>query len=109
MKVRAIKEYFDKEKKKTIKPNTVEAEFEVNEERGGVLLAAGVVEDITEETVEQTETDQENTEAAGDQTEDAQENTEAAEEQTEDAQENTEAAEEQTKKPSKKKAPKNEQ
>ena len=78
MKVRAIKEYFDKEKKKTIKPNTVEAEFEVNEERGGVLLAAGVVEDITGE-------------------------------QAEDSQENTEAAEEQPKKPSKKKAPKNEQ
>ena len=64
MKVRAIKEYFDKEKKKTIKPNTVEAEFEVNEERGGVLLAAGVVEDIT-----------------GEQAEDSQENTEATEEQ----------------------------
>ena len=92
MKVRAIKEYFDKEKKKTIKPNTVEAEFEVSEERGGVLLAAGVVEDITEE-----------------QAEDSQENTEAAEEQAEDSQENTEAAEEQPKKPSKKKAPKNEQ
>ena len=105
MKVRAIKEYFDKEKKKTIKPNTVEAEFEVSEARGSVLLAAGVVEDITEEQKEDT---QENTEAAGEQKEDAQENTEAAEEQKEDAQENTEAAEEQTKKPSKKKAPKNE-
>ena len=92
MKVRAIKEYFDKEKKKTIKPNTVGAEFEVNEARGSVLLAAGVVEDITEE-----------------QKEDTQENTEAAGEQKEDAQENTEATEAQPKKPSKKKAPKNEQ
>ena len=88
MKVRAIKEYFDKEKKKTIKPNTVEAEFEVNEERGGVLLAAGVVEDITEEQKEDTEAD---------------------EEQVEDSQEDTEADEEKPKRPRKKKEPKNEQ
>jgi hypothetical protein len=88
MKVRAIKEYFDKEKKKTIKPNTVEAEFEVSEERGGVLLAAGVVEDITEEQKEDTEADGE---------------------QVEDSQEDTEADEEKPKRPRKKKEPKNEQ
>ena len=92
MKVRAIKEYFDKEKKKNIKPNTDGAEFEVSEARGNVLLAAGVVENITEE-----------------QKEDTQENSEAAGEQKEDTQENSEATEDQTKKPSKKKAPKNEQ
>lgn len=91
MKVRVIKEYFDKEKKKTIKPNTVDAEFEVSEARGGVLLAAGVVEDITEE---QKEDDQENTEAAG--------------EQVEETQENAEADEEKPKKSRKKKEPKNE-
>lgn len=88
MKVRAIKEYFDKEKKKTIKPNTVEAEFEVSEERGGVLLVAGVVEDITEEQKEDTEADGE---------------------QVEDSQEDTEADEEKPKRPRKKKEPKNEQ
>lgn len=64
MKVRVKKEYYDREKKQNMKEN---AEFEVSDSRGGVLVSAGVAEDITEADNEQQEETQEDTEAAKEQ------------------------------------------
>lgn len=84
VKVRVKKEYYDREKKQNMKEN---AEFEVNDTRGGVLVSAGVAEDITEAGKRQQEETQEDTDAT---------------------QEDAEIAEEKPKNKGKKKATKNE-